>query len=180
MGKRGFDSNLSHPQIARLAWEGGLPYLVPEAVDYMEQSVCRTSHVFEWGAGGSTIWFAKRVADVTSVEHQRAWYDKVVGRLKADGIENVVLRFIPQQPYEPYVGAISDYPPGYFSLVLVDGRERVRCMRSAMTKIEPGGLLVLDNSERLRYAEGIELLVGWERLDFSDRWTTTVFVKPDG
>jgi len=172
----GVSPNLS--QIGRMVWEYGLPFLTPGAVDRMEQALCRISFVFEWGAGGSTLWFAERAAYVISIEHHRGWYERVAGRLDEEGIENVDLRFIPHRPHEPYTSAILDFAPEHFSLVLVDGRERVRCIGEAMPKVKPGGLLVLDNSRRPRYTMGIEWLASWQRLDFPDRWLTTVFIKP--
>ena len=48
--------------------------------------------------------------------------------------------------------AICDEPDASLDLVVVDGRARVECARRAMPKVKPGGLLLLDDTSRERYA----------------------------
>ena len=38
------------------------------------------ARMLEWGSGGSTVWFADRLPDaaqLTSVEHDRQWHEKL-------------------------------------------------------------------------------------------------------
>jgi len=163
-------------QYAEDVWRKGEPYLAPSAVAYLEEVITPSSKVFEWGAGGSTIWLAKRVAKVVSIEHQLDWYKKLRVRLANEHIDNVDLEFISLAFYPVYSQAILGYD-FHFDLVLVDGRDRVECIRSAIPKVRPGGFLVLDNSDRPRYEPGIALLSDWERLDFTDQWMTSIFRK---
>jgi len=97
-------------------------------------------------------------------------------------IKNVNLNFR-ERPYDWHIKLYDDE---YFDCVIVDGRDRVKCLESAKSKIKPNGLLILDNSERTEYASGIELYSGWERQDFKQPlpdkygftypdWTTTFF-----
>lgn len=58
-------------------------------------------------------------------------------------------------------------------------------MRVARSKLRPGGLLLLDDSDRDAYAEAFELLAGWNLKRFSgvkDGWPqaveTTIFRRP--
>lgn len=169
---------MRHGDIAEYVWKHGIPFLTNRAIDYMESVIRPEFNIFEWGAGGSTLWFARRAAKIVSVEHQRAWYDKIMQRLIDENIKNVELLSIPHRPPEQYARAILQYPAEYFSLLLIDGRERVRCIEQATDRIRLGGYLVLDNTERPRYDPGIVLLDGWERLDFKHGWTTSIFVKP--
>lgn len=53
------------------------------------------ARVFEYGSGGSTLFFARRAAEVVSVEHDPKWAETVFSRLTATGIENVHYSHIP-------------------------------------------------------------------------------------
>lgn len=50
--------------------------------------------------------------------------------------------------------------------MFVDGRARNLCILHAAHKVRLGGYLMLDNSDRLEYQSGIDLLRKWERTDF--------------
>ena len=65
---------------------------------------------------------------------------------------------IPGASFERYVRAIDDYPDGHFHFVSVDGRARVACLERALAKVAPGGLLILDNSQRERYQPALSRL----------------------
>lgn len=45
------------------------PGLSPEAVSLLSTLLEPTHAGLEWGSGRSTIWFARRVAELVSVEH---------------------------------------------------------------------------------------------------------------
>lgn len=65
--------------------------------------------------------------------------------------------------FDGYVAAIDEEAADSFALVIVDGRARTECVRHAMPKVKPGGLLLLDDTDRVRYQPAIALLSGWER-----------------
>jgi len=73
-----------------------------------------------------------------------------------------------------------------FHIVIVDGRDRVNCIKYSLGALAPDGILLLDNSERPQYLPGIQFLMhhGFRRLDFegpipivTERSTTTIFYK---
>ena len=77
---------------------------------------------------------------------------------------------------------------GAFDLVLVDGRARLGCVVSALPKLRPEGVLLLDNSEREDAIEACALLAdsGWSARHFSGPgpcsrwpvfWRTSAFSK---
>ena len=68
--------------------------------------------------------------------------------------------------FERYVKTIDDYPDESYDLVVVDGRARASCVQRAISKIRPGGYLLLDNSERTGYVGATELLKRYPRTDF--------------
>ncbi|MEI6085198.1 MAG: hypothetical protein WCS70_12970 [Verrucomicrobiota bacterium] len=121
--------------------------------------------VFEYGSGGSTVFFARHAGQVFSVEHDPAWHGHVGKTLAAQQLTNChyLLRvpqsvagvavaaegkhaFIdereweyPGMSFETYVRSIDVHPDRTFDLVLVDGRARADCIAHAISKIRPGG-----------------------------------------
>lgn len=149
-----------------------VPWIPYVAQEFLDSILTPDMRVFEWGSGGSTVYFAERVASVVTVEHEH-------GELQPD-LENVTALFIPPEdgelgtdPAKPehyysesypgknfrrYASAIDDFEP--FDLVFVDGRARPSCLRHAKAKVKPGGWLVLDNSDRAYYLEHFDVS-GW-------------------
>lgn len=111
------------------------------------------ARVFEYGAGASTAWLAKRAGAVISVEHDRSWYDKFGPILAAFDTVDLLHRPIDADPRN-YVDAIAGR--GVFDLIVVDGRRRADCLAAARAHLAPGGLIVFDDSGRKRYRAAIE------------------------
>lgn len=109
--------------------------------------------MFEWGAGGSTIWFAERVKKLISIEHDPAWFDSVKIVLEHKNLTNVDLFLIPIDSPE-YWNSILTYDE--FDCILVDGRNRVKCGRNAIKRLKIGGVLILDDAERGQYNPLVE------------------------
>lgn len=161
------------------------PWLVPGSVVFLESLVRPDWIGWEWGSGGSTVWLGKRIASLTSLEHQPDWHQQIKARIAAFGIENVKLLHCGKGTayYVEYGDAILSLPDESLDLVLVDGRARPRCMTNAVSKVRRGGVLILDDSQRPYYAGAIaKVPENWERHDFEGWWngpkTTTIWVRP--
>jgi predicted O-methyltransferase YrrM len=63
----------------------------------------------------------------------------------------------PDRDFFDYVHAI-DAVPGDFDLVVVDGRARIACVQMALGRLKPCGLILLDDSWRREYREGLARL----------------------
>ncbi len=51
-------------------------------------------------------------------------------------------------------------------------------MGNARSKVKVGGMLVLDNSERSEYANGVALMDTWEGYEYGDDgWKTTIYYR---
>ncbi|MEQ4302997.1 hypothetical protein ABNF97_16635 [Plantactinospora sp. B6F1] len=132
----------------------GIPWLTPRAVETLDRMLVPTDHGLEFGSGSSTVWFARRVSHLISVEHDAAWHDKVSLELKKHSLTNVDYRFAPLD-VPPELGDQSEYarvllelPDGCLDFVLVDGRYRDHCAWFALSKLASGGLLIIDNVNR--------------------------------
>ena len=51
------------------------PFYSPSAIRKIESLLNTNSRVFEWGSGISTIWYAKRVKELVSIEHDKTWFE---------------------------------------------------------------------------------------------------------
>lgn len=116
--------------------------------------------VFEYGGGASTLWLSDQKCIVHTVEHDADWWNT----LTRVAPTTVTLDFRPQgeSDFDDYIEAIATEADSSLDLVIVDGRERVRCGLNAITKIKPGGMLLLDDSDRPRYSALHAALVEWE------------------
>jgi len=146
--------SLSHSTVElRLPW---LPYRL---IADLEAVVGSGDRVFEFGGGGSTLWFLDRGATVITAEHDLLW-----GELLRDTVGSEPrhqLRLLsPDDDYAAYVHSIDPEEDDSFTVVVVDGRERVRCFEQAIAKVAPGGWLVIDDIDRERYA-AVFGLVDW-------------------
>ena len=53
------------------------PWLGKTVIDMIKKHLNKTMNVFEWGMGNSTLFWSKYVNSVTSVEHDKEWFEKV-------------------------------------------------------------------------------------------------------
>ena len=153
------------------------PWLVRGAIGVIEahMSERQDPRVIEYGSGSGTPWLCERAERAISVEHLAPWAEKVSALLDEMGLTNH--RMIVEPLGDGYVMAIEE-EGGPYDLVIVDGRLRVKCVRTAINHVAPDGMLVLDNSERPYYKPAIDLLdgLGWERSDFENSlWHTTIW-----
>jgi hypothetical protein len=181
-----------HPRyskgLGRLVMTGGrttvslrLPWLPFELIEDLRERLGPPSRVFEFGGGGSTLFFLDCGAEVTTVEHDPAWMvrlEELAGEHPWSG------RLQPLDDRDAYVASIADHPDDYFDVVVIDGRERARCALTALSKVRPGGWLVFDDVDRERYGDGLES-IQWPRRDYigfapakPSLAFTSVFEKP--
>lgn len=161
---------------------------------------------FEFGSGRSTLWLAKRVETLISVESDEAWWSEVEGRLKKANCKNVELLFKSVLPREnpvssPYVLSVDEFPDSGFDFVIVDGKHRAHCAIRSIPKIRQGGILIIDDVHRylpspssVPHARPLAAGYGdetwhafaevthvWRRAIFTDGVTDTgIFWKPCG
>ncbi len=171
------------------------PWITFPAMEFLRRKLTSSMRVFEYGSGGSTLFFCTRAADVVSVEHDREWAAKVQGVLAAQRFSNSRLQLVEPQPgtaggsedpadpaayissaelyrgknFQRYVEQVDAWPNAHFDLILVDGRARPSCLAHAAPKVRPGGWLVLDNAERPHYQRAAAALdsQSWTKQDLS-------------
>lgn len=171
-----------------------IPWMTFSAIDFLKKISHSGMNIFEYGSGGSTFFWASRVKHITSVEHDRSWFEKIKMELAEQKITNV--DYILSGPYsipdfekkqfqvitdyissdesyngksfEAYVKTIDNFQDDHFDVIIVDGRARPSCVLHSLKKLKRGGYLVVDNSERWYYLSGF---------DFKN-WKSWVFFGP--
>lgn len=130
----------------------GHPWLTRQANAFLSTLLKPTDCGLEWGSGRSTIWFAKRIKYLTSVEHNEDWYKRVMEQIKSNNILNVKYFHckIEQDMKNPnessYCQVVNNFGKASLDFVLLDGIYRDLCANMVLEKIRPGGIIVLDNA----------------------------------
>lgn len=136
-----------------------LPWFSYGAIDFLDGYLHKEMSVFEFGSGGSTLFFARRCESVVSVEDNSGWYELVAEKLVRRGVRNVDLRHVSVAFTTEQDFLTSDYLEAVqlsvFDVIVVDGTEwtpnvRPICFRSAEKQVAPGGIVMVDDSWRYR------------------------------
>ena len=144
------------------------PWLNYCVIRLLSERLNKTMHLFEYGSGYSTEWYEKRVAGVTSVEHDREWHELIKTRLFEQGSPTQLL--FRELDYDGQYCRAIEHGPQAYDVVVIDGRDRVNCLRNAYPFLTPSGVFVFDNSQRAHYREGIDAFVaanGFRELQLS-------------
>ena len=117
------------------------PWISYRAVKFLDQKITPAWRVIEFGSGMSTLWFARRCGFLHSIEVDDHWFQLLSRRLEREKHVRYDLR-----PLETYCD-VSDHADASVDLAFVDGEWRSRCVENVVSKIRPGGLLYLDNTD---------------------------------
>jgi hypothetical protein len=187
----------------------GVPWLTFAARRALDRALQPGMTACEYGSGGSTRYLLERAGALTTIELDADWLRRVeaaVDPARRAAWTPTLVAYEPDaasasaDPADPeayvsaarslhgvafraYAAAIDTYEDDTFDLVLVAGRARPSCLRHALAKVGPGGLVVLDHAERPWYGPALALdePARWAREDhtgpgpYAERfWTTTI------
>lgn len=140
-----------------------IPWITYPCLSFLSSRVRPEMVVFEFGAGSSTLWWASRVERLVSCEHDLAWFQKV----RAQVSRNVEMIHAAREG-DRYSAEILGYP-AEFSIIVIDGRDRVKCAMNSLQALRDDGVILWDNSDRDDYQPGLRFLQqrGFRRLDFT-------------
>lgn len=159
-----------------------IPWYTYPAVRFLEESVPKHVSVFEFGMGNSTLWWSEHARTVFACEHDRTWFDRMSAMLPC----NVQTVMVPLHD-DSYARSAKEAGQR-FDVIVIDGRNRVDCAKNSIDCLTDEGVIVWDNSDRQRYAEGYSFLLenGFKRLNFwgtgaliLNQWCTSVFYRPN-
>jgi hypothetical protein len=169
----------------------GLPWFSYTCIDFLRGFVRPGMRVFEWGGGGSTVFFASAGCLVTTCESHEGWAEKIrerIAGLGPDVASRLELRVVPAESGDPAL--VRRYVESYlqggpWDIVVIDGLEeayvsRMDCVKIVADhpeRIAPGGIVLLDDSWRERYDLAPQVLGAFERTMFwglgPSRWGVT-------
>lgn len=140
-----------------------IPWLTYSFIYFIQGRLKPEMSILEFGSGNSTLYWSKRVRKVESIEHDPAWF----GKFTSEGLPqnvNITLKKLQNDDYTNFKSPSNIK----FSIILIDGVKRVKCIKNNYKLLENNGVMVLDNSERDYYLPGIEFLIskGFKKLDF--------------
>lgn len=151
-----------------------IPWFSYSFIDFLTPRLSKEFTIFEFGSGNSTLFFAKRVNSVISVEHNKEWY-QIVNSIKPSNVKLVQTESDSIYDYLEYFNNLKEK----VDIIIVDGIHRNECMIRAFDKLSERGVIILDDSERPEYKEGIEFVLkrGFKRIDFWGIAPTVLFKK---
>lgn len=159
------------------------PWLTQSIIFFLRNRISTDLRVFEWGCGNSTLYWSKRVKQVVSIEHNRGWYEII----KNDIPKNVELRYVPLE-YDGEYSKQANVSGDEYDIVVIDGRDRVRCAKNAVEALGEKGVIIWDNTERNYYVEGFNFLKekGFKQIEFrgftygitEELNVTSIFYRP--
>jgi hypothetical protein len=140
-----------------------IPWYTYPAIQYLNHLDFSGKSVFEFGAGASTLWWARRASRVVSVEHVPDWYAALSEKLPANC--ELMLETDETRYCESIRGRQED-----FDVAIVDGMganfTRLRCATAALERIRPSGMIIVDNADWLpRTCEALRS-AGMTQVDF--------------
>lgn len=169
---------------------GPVPWFTYSATRYLSSIVQSNYRVLEFGAGNSTLWWAERVSEVITVEHDPNWADKVrnrnllnvtvVERAMGDPIlyphsEVILKEFYPLQ----LAAKLSEDPTRNYRAGLLDNDFHSYC--SVLLNYPAGyfNIIVVDGMARILSAwlasrqladDGIIVFDNSDRVEYSDAY----------
>ena len=157
-----------------------IPWFTYSAIDFLKERLNNNLNILEFGIGNSTIFLGERVKKVTSLEHNKEWYQKILKKIPANAELTITSSLSAKDYLQPLANELR------FDVIIVDGLFRNECIKTSLKHLSEVGIIILDDSERTDYAEGISFLInnGFRQLNFSGiapgiffRKCTTIFYK---
>ena len=121
------------------------PLMDPDERDFMFNHVLKQSRtMLEYGSGGSTIEFPKRVKKYYSIAHDAQWHE----RIKKDTEHQENLTLILEEDRKKYVEVPKDLNE-MFDIILIDGISRLECALFSFNYLKDDGLLLVHDAGQL-------------------------------
>lgn len=133
-----------------------LPWYTYPAIEYLVQFDYSDKKIFEYGCGYSSAFWAERAACVVSIEDNKSYFERWKHEFQMQNL-NIFWR----DEGEIYEKAIFEDETKY-DVIVIDGKRRVECAQAAVQKLADGGMIILDDSDRintsLEYVHAVEIL----------------------
>lgn len=155
----------------------GLPWISFGALKFLNTFLRPEHEVFEFGGGGSTIYFAQRTRRVLTMESHPDWHQTLTTALSQKHLVNVTCELHPISGDEETRFANDRFflrvREQLWDVILIDcycgysktqyGLTRPYAFELAQNQLKPGGIIVLDDS--WMFPELVAAKPGWHITD---------------
>lgn len=159
-----------------------IPWYTYPAIEYLSSLDFTQKSIFEYGSGYSSIFWSNRAKNVTSVDNDINWIEKIKSEFNSN---QTVLFKKDDCEYENSIAEVGKK----FDVIIIDGIRRVECSKVIKYYLNndssDGFMIILDNSDWYndiaRYLkEELDLI----EIDFHGfgpinayTWTTSIFLS---
>ena len=121
-----------------------IPWFTYCSIHFLQNKIKPHHTIFEYGSGNSTIWLSNRAQGVTSIDHDKVWFEKI--KKNIENLNNIEYLFKDLDSGD-YQNEILNYHKK-FDIIIIDGRNRVECSLNALNALKDDGVIIWDNTER--------------------------------
>jgi len=155
-----------------------IPWITYPALEFLSQFDYSECEIFEFGAGNSTYFWARRAKEVISVESDSGWYEWLNKKKPAN------VRLFHKSDANEFASVVLEFDRPFTVIAIDSMKHRYNAALNAINKVAPGGVIIFDNSDW--YPNSCQLLrdAGFSQVDFHGfgpvngyTWTTSVFFK---
>ena len=111
-------------------------WVCKDARNFIQSIITKDFEVFEFGGGGSTLYFSDNCKSVETIENNLEWIEKINSKLI-----NSNQKFVKEIPNKLY------------DLILIDDGNRLQNFELAKTHLKPNGIIIFDNIDRYEVKE---------------------------
>ena len=123
-----------------------LPWYSYPSIDFLKSRSFVDKTVLEFGAGQSTLWWAKRARRVVTFEDNQHWFDRVAQSMPGN-VELYLVSGMTGAARAVEVARILGDTDGLFDVIIVDGLSRARMIGIATKYLSDDGMIVCDDAE---------------------------------
>jgi len=140
--------------------EEPIPWMNYSFIKFLTPRIKKDFHLFEYGSGNSTFYFAKLVSQIVSVEHDSGWFDLVKSNLPS----NATLLYKEKDLNGNYSKTAVETGKK-FHIIVVDAIDRMNCLFNSVDALREDGILILDDSHSSTDSDDLDAIFNF----FEDR-----------
>lgn len=141
--------------------EQPLPWFTYAMIELLKDRLPQNISVFEYGCGLGTLWWADYADTLHAVEHEQSWAQEISKKIP----DHISILY--RSTGTDYVNSIGENGIKY-DVIIVDGRDRVACAKTAVDYLSDSGIIIFDDTNREKYQSGVDFLKanGFKQLPF--------------
>lgn len=141
-----------------------LPWYTYPSIDFLKNRSYADKSVLEFGAGQSTLWWAKRAKRVVSLEGDKVWYEKIKNAMPQNVELYLVSMESPKVCVSEVVNILNNKNISY-EVIVIDGLYRYEMTDIAKKLVVEDGIIICDNAEGYGFYDAFKNS-GLNRVDF--------------